>query len=869
MPTLSDMELEEQLTAAGNALSQPPSSLDELLRLLDRIEELLSKVEQSPAKSMLTALSPLMDALITEYFLKHSDVDVKVGVASCVGDITRITAPDAPYDDDKMKDVFHLIVSSFEDLSDTSSRSHHKRASILETVAKVRSCVIMLDLECDQMIIEMFQHFLKAIRVHHSEIIFASMETIMTLVIEESEDISSDLLNPILDTLKRNNKEVLPIAKKLAEKVIQNCAQKLRPYLTQALKTSDTNFDDYSGVVASTCEPNASTVGHSNENISKYQKVAKEGSAETPVLDKDAPVTRSPKSISSINEIMTEETIPDAHYSNMADSSRNVEDKSMSKNVSNDLGARKPKISGLKVETDAKRKGRQFKPDNNLAVSSDLLDDQKQNEQVPCHQDIAAKDGSPDEILSVEADISLDNVNDVSIHPLRLKALEKEDINLASSTQSPGMPADSRSKKAGRANRKENLGTKETKKALEGTDILKAKQQRCSLKKKSDKTIDKDKVLAEEVLSKNDHMSTSDSEARSLDPTEKLGDASNKVDDGSSLSQKEVGKKGAQKKPESLKFSSKEDHGQDMVASPRIPLKSSKNEDSVEETKRMSNKRKRSPGIQKTSETKEYGEELVGSKVKVWWPKDQMFYEGVISSFDSVKKKHMVLYNDGDKEVLNLGRERWELVGDDSFATMGKSIEHSSPDASSDMRRKKKGFPISELSSKRRKIDGSLKSKSTSSGKLKDVKSGGKSGSKFKDDGKAELKSKSNSKSSGKSIADPVEDKNPQKHRGKSHDDSAKTSGRSGDDVAKTSSHSKPDRHRNVNSKGNTPQSGRSSSVNGTGTAKSSLSKSKETDHIKGKTTDLAKSQESIRGKSPDSAKSQESETKAAKKRRR
>ncbi|XP_075516326.1 sister chromatid cohesion protein PDS5 homolog C-like [Primulina tabacum] len=866
MPTLSDMELEERLTAAGNALLKPPSSLDELLRLLDRIEELLSKVEQSPTKSMLTALSPLMDALITEYFLKHSDVDVKVCVASCVGEITRITAPDAPYDDDKMKDVFHLIVSSFEDLSDTSSRSHHKRASILETVAKVRSCVIMLDLECDQMIVEMFQHFLKAIRVHHSEIIFASMETVMTLVIEESEDISSDLLNPILDTLKRNNKEVLPIAKKLAEKVIQNCAQKLRPYLTLAIKTSDTNFDDYSGVVASTCEPNASTVGNSNENISKYPKMAKEGSAETPVLDKDAPVTRSPKSISSIDEIMTEETIPDAHYSNMADSSQNVEDKSMSKNVSNDLGARKPKISGLKMETDAKRKGRQFKPENNLAVSADLLDDQKQNKQVPCHQDIAAKDGSPDEILSVEADISLDNVNDISIHPPQLKALEKEDVNLASSTQSPGIPADSRSKKAGRANRKENLGTKETKKALEGTYILKAKQQRRSLKKKSDKTIDKDKVLAEEVLSKNDRMSTSDSEARSVDPTEKLRDASNKVEDGSSFSKKEVGKMGAQKKPDSLKFSSKEDHGLDMVASPRTPLKSSKNEDSVDETKRMSNKRKRSPGTQKTSETKVYGEELVGSKVKVWWPKDLMFYEGVISSFDSVKKKHMVLYNDGDKEVLNLGRERWELVGDDSFAAMGKSIEHSSPDASSDMRRKKKGYPISESSSKQRKMDGSLKSKSTSSGKPNDVKSGGKS----KDDGKAELKSKSISKSSGKSIADSVEDKNPsQKHRGKSHEDSAKTSGRSRDDVAKTSSHSKPDRLRNVNSKGNTLQSGRSSSVNGTGTTKASSSRLKETDHIKGKTTDLAKSQESIIGKSPDTAKSQESETKAAKKRRR
>ncbi|KZV41972.1 chaperonin-60kD, ch60 [Dorcoceras hygrometricum] len=146
MPPLSDRKLEERLSASGNALYQPPYSLAELLRLLVRIEELLLKVEQSPAKSMLTAFSPQWDALIAEEFLKHSDGDVKVGVvASCISEITRITAPNAPYDDDKMKEVFHLIVSSFEDGSDTSSSSHHKKAFILETIAEIRSCVIMLE----------------------------------------------------------------------------------------------------------------------------------------------------------------------------------------------------------------------------------------------------------------------------------------------------------------------------------------------------------------------------------------------------------------------------------------------------------------------------------------------------------------------------------------------------------------------------------------------------------------------------------------------------------------------------------------------------------------------------------------------------
>jgi len=41
----------------------------------------------------------------------------------------------------------------------------------------------------------------------------------MTLV-QESDNISSELLSALLDTLKKDNKDVLPIAKKLAEKVM-------------------------------------------------------------------------------------------------------------------------------------------------------------------------------------------------------------------------------------------------------------------------------------------------------------------------------------------------------------------------------------------------------------------------------------------------------------------------------------------------------------------------------------------------------------------------------------------------------------------------------------------------------------------------
>lgn len=45
-----------------------------------------------------------------------------------------------------------------------SGRCFTKAVSILDTAARVRSCLVMLDLECDTLIIEMFQIFLKLIR---------------------------------------------------------------------------------------------------------------------------------------------------------------------------------------------------------------------------------------------------------------------------------------------------------------------------------------------------------------------------------------------------------------------------------------------------------------------------------------------------------------------------------------------------------------------------------------------------------------------------------------------------------------------------------------------------------------------------------
>lgn len=61
-----------------------------------------------------------------------------------------------------------MIVGTFSGLSDTSGISFDQRVAILETLAKYRSCVVMLDLECDDLVNEMFGTFFVVVRlVYH------------------------------------------------------------------------------------------------------------------------------------------------------------------------------------------------------------------------------------------------------------------------------------------------------------------------------------------------------------------------------------------------------------------------------------------------------------------------------------------------------------------------------------------------------------------------------------------------------------------------------------------------------------------------------------------------------------------------------
>ncbi|GKD76315.1 armadillo-like helical domain-containing protein, partial [Tanacetum coccineum] len=167
--------------------------------------------------------------------------------------------------------------------------------------------------------------------------------------------------------------------------------------------------------------------------------------------------------------------------------------------------------------------------------------------------------------------------------------------------------------------------------------------------------------------------------------------------------------------------------------------------------------------------TIKYDETLVNQKVKIWWPDDEMFYEGVVASFNADTKEHQILYLDEEQETLNLKREKWEIIQEYSvyqeFNLQEKAaeVEIESTDVVSETPKKKKAKIDSGASAPQGKSKDSVKraggasasgkskgaaSKSAGKSKGKASKSAGKSkGEASKSAGKSKGEAKANTKS--------------------------------------------------------------------------------------------------------------------------
>ncbi|CAL5057178.1 unnamed protein product [Urochloa decumbens] len=608
-------QLEERAREVGARLQAPPDEVEDLLKLLKEVEDCLLKVEQSPPESTSDAIQPATEALVKKELLGHADPNVRLAVASCISEITRITAPNAPYDDDAMRDVFSLIVGAFQHLDDTQSPFFGRRVSILDTVAKVRSCVVMLDLECDELINDMFHHFLRTVSSGHSDAVITCMETIMKLVIEESEDVEPQIASCLLQNVRKEDKESSSPSFELAEKVIDACREKLKPVFLQSLK--GTSLSEYSQIVALVCEEGSDDKEENNADPSG------------------------------------KDTVDDGKLSE--------------RTISDEL----PQESS-KAEQDVSH------PEQDVSHPE---------------QDGTSMNGNTGAVISSDATPADIGAESIAAEPQKKPALDSDkSIKLNPSDNSEATAH------SGADTKKEDIvasGEEETNGAADDTSKpadtpVKPRRGRPPGPKSSEKKAGKNKPssLASDSAGKLTKRSAKDEVKSSV----------KKAGEGES-SKKPLKSSSKQQKDETL---SEEDPAKDLslkeMISPKCTTKGP-GRPKGQSTEDSTSKRKQgqeTEELPRSRKNKGLDGSLVGARIKVWWPDDEMYYRGVVESFDSGSKRHKVAYDDGDVEVLLLRDENWEFINEEK----GTAVASETPRG-----RKRKGDAAKEENTETPKSD--------------------------------------------------------------------------------------------------------------------------------------------------------------------
>ncbi|KAI4326252.1 hypothetical protein MLD38_031583 [Melastoma candidum] len=526
----ADFSPDLEILRVGNVLlKDPPSSAEEMLQLLDIAEDALSTMEQTLPDSRKDVLLPVMKALISDNLLKSENEEINASAASCLAELMRIAAPEAPYEDDIMKDIFLLLAETFTKLSQPSGRCYEKAATTLYIVARVKACLLMLDLELYGLMVDVFNNFLSVIELNNTEGISWSIEAIITDVLEEGNRVHPTLLRPLLSCLKKRKKRTAPISAAMVERILRNCAATMQPLLKEAVQLDGSSMDSFGSAVASICCGKLTCPGPAHSN----------GASGT---EGDEVFVRYPDYPKSVQANAEEGSVNDSAC---------MDDKRMFHTGTSMVSTK----FEMELCTLPKKRSRKR---NALILPEEGCD--------PAGTGITKDTPKPKHrrrTLAGAATVTLAEksvVENSASKSLGMSAPEWK-MSLECHTQGGSL------KKAGSTDDPTPLHS------YQGKGNLKIRLLKSPRKRRKQQLMDLPMTKASTPAG-----------------------------------------------PDS-----------DTIVRNAMLLP---------------------------------GNELVGQRIKVWWPKDKTFYNGVVHSFDPIKKKHRVLYTDGEEELLNLRRQRWELVRD-------------------------------------------------------------------------------------------------------------------------------------------------------------------------------------------------------------
>ncbi|RPD56961.1 hypothetical protein L226DRAFT_491089 [Lentinus tigrinus ALCF2SS1-7] len=206
---------------------------DALQKKLKQLHQELAEMDQEHVD--VASLHAVRKDLISTTILLHKDRGVKAYTACCLADLLRLYAPDAPYTQNELRDIFQFFFRQLSTgLKGADSAYYNEYFHLLESLSTVKSVVLVCDLpNGDELMVDIFRDFFGLVRRDLPKKIELFMADILIALIDECQSLPSDVLETIMAQFTDKNAKMDQPSYRLAVQVCNATADKLQRHVCQ------------------------------------------------------------------------------------------------------------------------------------------------------------------------------------------------------------------------------------------------------------------------------------------------------------------------------------------------------------------------------------------------------------------------------------------------------------------------------------------------------------------------------------------------------------------------------------------------------------------------------------------------------------
>ncbi|WVQ76020.1 hypothetical protein IAR50_005656 [Cryptococcus sp. DSM 104548] len=245
---LAKLDFNEPLIQQGKR-----ETTDTLLKRLKTLRQRLSVLEQDATDTK--TLDPVRKPLIHQTILHHKDRGVRAYAACCLADLLKLYAPDAPYSDNQLRDIFQFFHAQIKEnlrpsapharlqgkhkAPDASQTTLNQRITdipyypdyyyLIESLATIKSIVLICDVPgAEGLMDDFFSGFIEIARPDMSKTLMRYMRDVLVSIIEEASTLPQGVMDSIINEFVQHSSKPETPSFQLIVDVCNEVADKLK-----------------------------------------------------------------------------------------------------------------------------------------------------------------------------------------------------------------------------------------------------------------------------------------------------------------------------------------------------------------------------------------------------------------------------------------------------------------------------------------------------------------------------------------------------------------------------------------------------------------------------------------------------------------